>query len=378
MKKQPILDPEEMLRMCGLQDEEVSNISWLLKDSLSDDLHHKKITDIVALLEEVLSDFRMLRTFDIGKIRQIARQVENIVTFQERKTEDVLNEIENNQELRSGTEYSLSLRVFPTLMRASMGLDKGFYLLTADPNVGKTAFLCQLANDLLMSNDGDSVKVLLISLDDDKDDILKRLIANMTYLINHDVGNASTINATNRATDFYCTLEKKWKVNPKARELKKIATTIVRENIKSGRLHITDSNLCLNGIRNAVIEAGAKNLVVLIDGAYNIKTELIGNERDDYLSEGIKRLVRDFKCPFFCVKELKKPEGRRKSVSMHDIKGSMSWSYNATFIVSLTKEEGGIKMFVEKNKKSDYKSKAIYYNFIPAKNIYQELGDDNF
>ena len=56
----------------------------------------------------------------------------------------------------------------------------------------------------------------------------------------------------------------------------------------------------------------------------------------------------------------------------------MSWSYNATFIVSLTQEEGGIKMFVEKNKKSDYKSKAIYYNFIPAKNIYQELGDDNF
>lgn len=140
MKKQPVLNPEEMLRMCGLQDEEVSNISWLLKDSLSNDLHRKKITDIVALLEEVLSDFRMLRTFDIGKIRQIARQVENIVTFQERKTEDVLNEIENNQELRSGTEYTFSLREFPTLMRASMGLDKGFYLLTADPNVGKTAF----------------------------------------------------------------------------------------------------------------------------------------------------------------------------------------------------------------------------------------------
>ena len=25
------LNPEEMLKMCGLQDEEVSNISWLLK-----------------------------------------------------------------------------------------------------------------------------------------------------------------------------------------------------------------------------------------------------------------------------------------------------------------------------------------------------------
>ena len=106
MKKQPILNPEEMLKMCGLQDEEVSNISWLLKDSLSNDLHRKKITDIVGLIEETLSDFRMMRIFDIGKIRQVARLVENIVTFQERKTEDILNEIENNQELRSGTEYT--------------------------------------------------------------------------------------------------------------------------------------------------------------------------------------------------------------------------------------------------------------------------------
>jgi len=371
------IDAREMLRLCGFTDEsEISNYAWMINQGLDDEEHRKKIETIITSLEEAINDFNILGTFDISKIRYATKIIDSLIMIKEQPTDEIIDDIENKQNNPDLVHYKYLLKEFPTLMKASCGLEKGSYIVTADPNIGKTAFLVQLCNDLLTSNDGDSIKVLFVSLDDDKDDIIKRLISNMSYLISHRIEESPTINATARFYDFYDEIEKKWKVNPKATELKKMALKLIKENIKSKRLIITDSNHTLNTLRSAIIDAGTENLVVLIDAVYHIKTNLTGNEKDDFISNGIKQIARDFKIPVFCVKELKKPDGDRKQIKMADMKGSGSWGYDASFVAGLTDSEGRIKMWIDKNKKSDYKSRAIYYNFIPAKNIYQELTED--
>ena len=376
MKNKTKIDAGEMLRLCGITDEQdIANYSWMLTQGLSDEQHSRKIKSIIQNLTEAVDGYNMLGELDITKIREASRIIESLIVIKEKSTREVLNEIEDKQSDPNRIIYKYKLKCFPSLMKASEGLEKGFYIVTADANVGKTAFLCQLTNDLLTSNDGASIKILFISLDDGKDDILKRLIANMTFIIGNNSADASTINSTARYYDFYDEFDNKWRVNPKATRLKKMATTIISENVNANRLLITDSSHNLNSIRNAVIEAGTKNLVVMIDGVYNVKTGLTGNEHDDCVSAGIKHLARDFKIPFFCIKDLKKPPEGKREITLHDLKGSGSWGYNASFVASLSNDEGRIKMFISKNKKSDFKSRSVYYNFIPAKNVYQELSE---
>ena len=60
---------------------------------------------------------------------------------------------------------------------------------------------------------------------------------------------------------------------------------------------------------------------------------------------------------------------------MADMKGSGKWGYDAVFVASLSIDNGRVKMWIDKNKKSEFKNRSVYYNFIPEKNIYQELAE---
>jgi replicative DNA helicase len=373
------LSPEELLRLCGFtNDDEISNYSWMISQGLADDEHKRKVQLIVASLEQALDEFRINRKLDISAIRKANSIIESLVRIDEKTTEQVLSEIEDKQDDPNYTMVKYRLKSFPTLEKATCGLEKGSYIFSADPNVGKTAILSQLTNDLLLSNDGASVRVLFVSLDDDKDDIIKRLIANMSYFMsNCNPATATTINSSARYYDFYDNLDKKWKQDPKARQIKKMATEIIKENVKAKRLVITDSSHSLTTLKTAIMDAGSKNLVVMIDAVYNIDVDGSNpNDVDDKISKGIKKLAREFKIPMVCVKDLRKPEGERKtSAKMADMKGSGKWGYDAVFVASLSIDNGRVKMWIDKNKKSEFKNRSVYYNFIPEKNIYQELSE---
>lgn len=369
---------KEQLRLTGITDSvELSNLEWQIKNVISSqDVENKKARAMKELMEAVQEYDVYDGMINIGKIRKASHIIESLMVLPETPTLRVLEEIEKLQNDPNARQYQYKLQKFPTLMKSTCGLQKGFYIITADPNVGKTAFLCQLTNDLLASNDGNSVKVLFFSLDDDKDDIFKRLISNLGNVFAGNREDTPNINASSSYYDFYDEVMGKWQVNPKSTQAKRMATKVLRENIEAGRLEISDKAQSLESMRTKIVDYGTENLVVMVDAVYRMKVNATGNEKDDVISSGIKDLAKDFKIPIVCVKELNKDKDR-KTAKMSDIKGSQSWGYNASFVASLTAmEDGTIKMWIDKTKKSNVKGRPIFYNFYPDINLYQEIAGD--
>jgi len=217
------------------------------------------------------------------------------------------------------------------------GIQPGLYIVGAATNVGKTAFIANLANSLLDSNE--NLKVIYFSLDDPKTTIAGRIRAIRAF-DDADENKISKVNSL-EINDFRKPLrddflnEKREKINSQFREL------------LESRLYIYDvsDTSSLSEIEKK-IKAIDGEKVVFLDGVYNCQIGVnANNKREEVIAiaNTIKDIASKLDIAIICTAEIRKKPVRSNqsnSVSLDDLMESGKFGYNANLIWLLEPYEG--------------------------------------
>jgi replicative DNA helicase len=257
---------------------------------------------------------------------------------------------------------------FAEVDNAIKGVQGGLYIIAADPNIGKTAFMVSLMIDLLRSND--DVSCLFYSMDDSRDMIVSRMLAHLTDMRINEVRFKQT--------------------DPEKQTLLDAAYKLLTDWYHQGRLDIREgtAHLTMSRVQNEIRQHEHRGkLVVLIDGIYNLPVD---TERDSIRVENIERahqlkqLVRWFNIPVIATAEFRK-QGRdesskgKKERDIHDIMETGKYGYNADLIILLSpkypdtygdQDEPIIKADFGKNKLESFRG-TMEFKFIRAKSVMQ-------
>ncbi|MCX6170952.1 MAG: PriCT-2 domain-containing protein [Ignavibacteriales bacterium] len=238
---------------------------------------------------------------------------------------------------------------FKALAKNLDGVQPGFYLIAAESNVGKTALLTNLELDLLLTNP--QLKIVHFSMDDNKFYTVNRLISILTkFNINNVIKACPDPNDQN-------TLNAK-------REL-------ILDLVDTGRLIMKDLGDLnhIDQVLDTLTSIGSfENLVVFIDGMYNLNVEAGEGIRIENIkrAQTIKELVDKCKIPVIATGELRKrsnTDSKNKKPTLSDINETGKYAYNASVVLllyplnvdQLKEDQCAIKMEFVKNKLSDYK-----------------------
>ena len=254
---------------------------------------------------------------------------------------------------------------FKLLAKNIDGIQPGFYVISADSNVGKTAFLTNVCLDLILTNP--EVKVVYFSLDDNKYYTVYRLLSILTQFQINDVrkqlSNANEKNTLDAKRD------------------------LILDLVENGRLIVKDLG-DLNNISQLVETLQAvgsfENMVVFIDGMYNLNTDVKEGIRMENIARAqtIKEIVDKYNIPVITTGELRKKtkeEGKDKKPSLHDLSETGKYSYNANVVwllypltaSQLKEDQSALVLEFAKNKLSDFKGTQDI-NFIRATGTMEE------
>lgn len=266
----------------------------------------------------------------------------------------------------AGQRIGYELRDFAEIDREILGLQTGLYVIAADPNIGKTAFMVSMAIDVLKSNDNASV--LFYSMDDSREMIINRFLAHLSDMKINEVR-------------FRLVDQQKLQTLDTAYEQLSIWANANRLDIRESTEFLTMSRIH-DEIRQ---HPNRERLVVFIDGLYNVPVE---SESDNIRVENIERanqvkqLVRHFNLPVLATAEFRK-QGREEGINkqkertIHDIMESGKYSYNADLIILLSpkdhdqytqQDEPIIVADFGKNKLESFRGK-MEFKFIRAKSV---------
>jgi replicative DNA helicase len=242
------------------------------------------------------------------------------------------------------------LTKFKQLASHTDGLQPGFYLLGAETNIGKTAFLTNMCMDVLETNP--NLTVIYLSLDDSRKSTSYRFLSIITQLgINECQKKLTDISKSRIQKDG----------RNKLIELACFERLIVKDTseVSTSAQLISEIEACKD----------KSNLVVFIDGLHNLLV-------DDNINGGIRevnieraRIVKyigdKFKVPVITTGEVRKKgneEGKDKAPTIHDLMETSKYAYNANVVWllygksdDLKKEEPILTLEYAKNKLSDYK-----------------------
>lgn len=272
------------------------------------------------------------------------------------------HEFESN---RTAEFLGYRLNNFPTISRNIDGLQPGLYIIGAETNIGKTAMLTNMALDVIESNP--DVNVLYFSLDDNWNVIANRFVGILTGL---------PLNQ----------LQRKQTLETDALKIK-VAYDKLCQLADSGRLHIRDlSEVSDYAQAEAVIRelCDGGNLVVFLDGLYNLEVETNGSIREENIerAKALKSIVDVYQIPIICTAELRKKakeDGLNKKPTVSDIMETGKFGYNGTVVWLLStnykesKENDEIELILDygKNKAGGYKGYQPL-TFIKDKGIVKE------
>ena len=257
------------------------------------------------------------------------------------------------------------------------GLQPGLTILCGGPNVGKTAFLMQMAMQTSQAND--DIYVVYYTLDDSMYTVVPRGAANLGGL---------PINAVKFPTVYQerCNMTETRRESglTRLRDLSPKFAIISENEIIGGNT--------IGGIQQSITELldqlGDTQLVVFIDNFHDITCDITNdtNAKFEYISKQLKGFANNKFIPILCTAELRK-HGLRRPTSMEDIRNSNATSYDADSIVSCFNEVSlrgeQAKVFFEdpqipeedqfkrqvlelnfiKNKLSGYKGRLFYHFF---------------
>ena len=262
---------------------------------------------------------------------------------------------------RDGSLLGFKLNKFSNIEKNIDGLQTGLYIIGAETNVGKTAFLTNLFLDVLESNP--ETIGMYFSLDDSKDVIINRLLGIISNL---------DLNQVQRKQD-----------NPPDQQILKNAYDKLITFAHNSRLHIKDLSEVthINHLEVVIREFANENLFIGIDGLFNLEVDRNGGgirEENVERANKLKTLVDTYNIPIICTGELRKKtkdEGKNKRPSVSDIMETGKFGYNANVVWLLSPEsfdatkinfnKDYLKLDYAKNKLSHFKG---YQDIIFRKN----------
>ena len=216
------------------------------------------------------------------------------------------------------------LKKFSNLAKNIDGIQPGFYVVGAETNAGKTAFLCNMTLDLLDSNEG--LTGIYFSLNDSWDVISNRFLSIRTGI---------SLNLVQRP-------QKKHRHEEMLKDGYNYLTELMTEN----RLFIRDSS-DIENIMDLEIEIRRKmnrKLFVVIDSLYNLEMNLDGgDQRRENIERAnrLKALSNTYGIPLMCTGELRKSKDRRdgnKPPIIDDLMETGKFAYNANLVLLLYPE----------------------------------------
>jgi replicative DNA helicase len=287
---------------------------------------------------------------------------------------DVINEFETQSwdASRKGLDTG-----FPKINKAfDGGLKAGFTVIAAESNIGKTAFISQLANQIV--NNNQDVYVMDFSLDDPMPDKLSRIVAcdskipinavksplNYTeyplMLTRRIVG----LNRLRGITDKYRAYDATFTT-----DIEKIEEEVIRIKVE---LDSQGSN---------------KQIVVFIDNFHDLTSRdhpnYLDKQKYDYLAQACSDLAIRYDIPVVCSAELRKTNSNGRP-TLDDVREAVKIKYEAKAILLChndthskgeaanvffnRKDKPGQKQPIfevhfAKNKFSDYKGRLFYESY---------------
>lgn len=245
---------------------------------------------------------------------------------------------------KPGEALGFRLDSFPRISKEMDGISPGFYIIAANPHVGKTLLLVSLVRDLLESNP--EVKGIYYSLDDSKVSIGYRLLSAKLGIPKTAIRKKESIPPAGYVAS-HIHQGRKW--------LDSICT----------RLDVFDAGdeITPNKIK-ADIDAHGRgaNLFVIIDGLANLSVESRGiREAAEERARVIKEVADKYRVPVITTHEVRKVDQNRPDpkLTMDDIKETGKFAFNADAIWLLNKTDTGehpcsrVELAIAKNKISD-------------------------
>ena len=245
------------------------------------------------------------------------------------------------------------------------GIQPGLYFISAETNIGKTAFLSNLGLDILETNP--EVTLIYFSLDDDKLKISYRLISILTEL-------------------SYKVVKRGLQNQQAISDLIVDKREYLKDLIKNERIFIPDLAEIqhINQLEGYIKRYEDRKLVICIDGLYNLEVDNSSGIREENIQRAnkVKMIVDKYRIPVLVTGELRKKtqdQSIKKIPTLHDLMESGKYGYNANIVWLLYPDKASdvaspdplIKLKYEKNKISDYKE-AQDIRFIRASGVMKE------
>lgn len=251
------------------------------------------------------------------------------------------------------------------------GVQTGLYLIAAQPNVGKSAWMLQLGQNIADLNE--NAHVAYHSLDDSANELTPRYIACKQQI---------TISQAKNPARYMDNPEVMEKRNEGIKHLYRNASKFSLWDSTEG----TSVEVIEKRIQDLKMSFPDKKLVIMIDSIYDLTVEskqLQDKALYEFVAKTVKQWCVTYDVAIFCTAHLRKLGGNRRPLT-EDLKENNRLEYEANFIALLynevgIKEEGAqvywlneedeekmpvIEMKVGKNKLGSFKG-TRFYEFVP-------------
>jgi len=310
---------------------------------------------------------------DLNETGDIEKHIERLHSFRGTKTEPSVTldlyleeKYKKDSQRDKDTLLGYKLKKFSRIAKEIDGIQPGLYIIGAETNIGKTAFLTNIFLDLLETNE--DLGGIYFSLDDNRDVIIDRFISILTGI---------EINRAKRKQD-----------NPRDTEKINGAYEKLRELSIKGRLDVKDLSEVnhIDILETEIRDRVKGDFFVAIDGLYNLEVgRAYSGIREENIerAQKVKALVDIYKIPILCTGELRKRqkgESEEKRPTKDDIMETGKFSYNANLIWLIYPEDREsfeqsdsptLILKYDKNKLSEFRS-SHNLEFIKSKGTMRE------
>lgn len=283
------------------------------------------------------------------------------------------------------------------------GIGMGFYLFAGESNMGKTAAMTSLLYDIGTCEENNCL-ALLITIDDTKDEVIPRIVAQDMHIPISAVGKPQRYQDEIEAGhpdsilyEEYLEKRKEGLDKLKANKDRFKVVDALKEQTKNLRYsegieaYIEKLMLYLKTVdpeRKLIVGIDSLNDVSHLEKNYDPK------ERNEKTAKWAKGLAKKFDMPVFGTTHLRKVNGNRRPTT-DDLKDTVEYHYESSVMflvyndVSKNKEAAnvsynnanreGLSPVIEldwaKNKNSSYKGRTYYY-FVPEESRLSEAKQD--
>jgi len=387
------LNVEETLRALGLSENVIPDYVSRINKDAGLEKAQKEFIELKELLMEAFTEADLNGTYPVKQIKQLSKKLETLVSVQLETQEEVLANIVYMQEQKKKPATKFLLEMNKHIQYKTYGLKNGFYVISADSQIGKTGWMIQLAVDALVSNDRSNI--IFISLDDSKAEIINRFICALAYRIipkkmtedgkKLNTQNIPEINCVPSGYSCWDDVQNCFIVDPVTEAIKKKATEVFLEYHLKRRITVVDGINNMASIEDCVYRNKGEKTLLVVDAAYNIDEHYKNDlEKDAKVSLFFKLLPVRYGITVIAIKELSKKmkakgsqideagERKKDPADIGDTKGSVIWEYNSTAMATLYEYKGKVCVNFQKNKASGRRF-TRYYEQEYLKNAYREL-----